>query len=98
MPVLAIHNERFMRHAPGSGPGECGRARRSAARQKATAWLLFFAYRLRRRASRFAFDLTAALGASVQLVGDDLFVTDTALLQRGIEQRAGNAILIKPNQ
>ncbi|MBN8507355.1 MAG: phosphopyruvate hydratase [Burkholderiales bacterium] len=42
--------------------------------------------------------LTAALGASVQLVGDDLFVTDTALLQRGIEQRAGNAILIKPNQ
>ena len=42
--------------------------------------------------------LTAALGASVTLVGDDLFVTDTARLQRGIDQGVANAILVKPNQ
>ena len=33
-----------------------------------------------------------------QLVGDDLFVTNTKLLKRGIEEKVGNAILIKPNQ
>ena len=42
--------------------------------------------------------LTARLGGSVQLVGDDLFVTNTAILARGIEEKVANAILIKPNQ
>ncbi len=42
--------------------------------------------------------LTDALGERVQLVGDDLFVTDTALLQRGIIDGAANAILVKLNQ
>ncbi len=42
--------------------------------------------------------LTAALGGRVQLVGDDLFVTNTARLAQGIEQKAGNSILIKVNQ
>ena len=42
--------------------------------------------------------LTAALGARVQLVGDDLFVTDSATLQRGIDQKVANSILIKVNQ
>ena len=43
-------------------------------------------------------ELTARLGASVQLVGDDLFVTNTAMLARGIQEKVANAILIKPNQ
>ena len=42
--------------------------------------------------------LTSRLGKKIQLVGDDLFVTNTKLLKRGIEENAGNAILIKPNQ
>jgi enolase len=42
--------------------------------------------------------LTDRLGGTVQLVGDDLFVTDTARLQRGIDGGVGNAILIKLNQ
>ncbi len=42
--------------------------------------------------------LTARLGERVQLVGDDLFVTNTAILKRGIEQKVANSILIKPNQ
>ena len=42
--------------------------------------------------------LSRALGGKVQVVGDDLFVTQTAILARGIERRVGNAILIKPNQ
>ena len=42
--------------------------------------------------------LTAALGGRVQLVGDDLFVTNTARLAQGIAQRCANSILIKPNQ
>ena len=42
--------------------------------------------------------LTAALGKKVQLVGDDLFVTNTVLLKEGIARHAANAILIKPNQ
>ena len=42
--------------------------------------------------------LTAALGGRVQLVGDDLFVTNTARLTQGIAQRCANSILIKPNQ
>ena len=43
-------------------------------------------------------DLTKALGNHVQLVGDDLFVTNTLRLSQGIEKLAANAILIKPNQ
>ena len=43
-------------------------------------------------------ELTAKLGASTQLVGDDLFVTNVERLERGIDENAGNAILIKPNQ
>ena len=42
--------------------------------------------------------LTEAIGERVQLVGDDLFVTNTSILQRGIDQNIANSILIKPNQ
>lgn len=42
--------------------------------------------------------LTERLGDKIQLVGDDLFVTNTKLLERGIAEKAANAILIKPNQ
>jgi enolase len=42
--------------------------------------------------------LTEKLGRQVQLVGDDLFVTNVDRLRRGIEQGAGNAILVKVNQ
>lgn len=42
--------------------------------------------------------MTARLGDSVQLVGDDLYVTHTDLLIDGVKKKAGNAILIKPNQ
>ncbi|MFK7965539.1 MAG: phosphopyruvate hydratase [Burkholderiaceae bacterium] len=42
--------------------------------------------------------LTDALGDKVQLVGDDLFVTNTEILQRGIDEGVGNSILIKINQ
>ena len=43
-------------------------------------------------------ELTKRLGKKVQLVGDDLFVTNTKRLSRGISQGAGNAILVKVNQ
>lgn len=43
-------------------------------------------------------EMTSRLGKKVQLVGDDLFVTNTARLTRGINEKCGNAILIKPNQ
>ena len=43
-------------------------------------------------------ELTQALGGRVQLVGDDLFVTNVERLRRGIAQRVANAILIKVNQ
>ena len=42
--------------------------------------------------------LTERLGERVQLVGDDLFVTNTDILSRGIAQKIANSILIKPNQ
>ena len=42
--------------------------------------------------------LTAALGRRIQLVGDDLFVTNTRILAEGIARGVANAILIKPNQ
>jgi enolase len=43
-------------------------------------------------------ELTARIGDRVQLIGDDIFVTNTEFLTRGIAERAGNAILIKVNQ
>ena len=43
-------------------------------------------------------DLTAAIGSRVQLVGDDLFVTNVEFLRRGIDERVANAILVKVNQ
>jgi enolase len=42
--------------------------------------------------------LTRALGERIQLVGDDLFVTNTKILKEGIDKHIANAILIKPNQ
>ncbi len=42
--------------------------------------------------------ITADLGDKVQLVGDDLYVTNPARLQKGIDHKAGNAILVKVNQ
>jgi enolase len=42
--------------------------------------------------------LQERIGDRVQLVGDDLLVTNTTLLERGINEKAANAILIKPNQ
>ena len=42
--------------------------------------------------------LTERIGGRCQLVGDDLFVTNTRYLSRGIEERCGNAILVKVNQ
>jgi len=43
-------------------------------------------------------DLTAELGQKVQIVGDDLFVTNTKRLARGIKEGSANSILIKVNQ
>ena len=43
-------------------------------------------------------ELTKTLGSKIQLVGDDLFVTNTGRLQDGIDNNYANAILIKPNQ
>jgi enolase 1/2/3 len=43
-------------------------------------------------------ELTSRLGSRVQLVGDDLFVTNVAFLQRGIDEHVANAILVKVNQ
>jgi enolase len=43
-------------------------------------------------------NLTRAVGDRVQLVGDDLFVTNVKFLQRGIDEKAANSILIKVNQ
>jgi enolase len=42
--------------------------------------------------------LTSALGNRIQLVGDDLFVTNTKRLRRGIESKVANSILVKVNQ
>lgn len=43
-------------------------------------------------------ELTKVLGGAIQLVGDDLFVTNTHYIQRGGEEGVANAVLIKPNQ
>jgi enolase len=42
--------------------------------------------------------LTSALGEKVQLVGDDVFVTNPSILKQGIDQKIGNALLVKLNQ
>ncbi|HEX5473808.1 MAG TPA: phosphopyruvate hydratase [Vicinamibacterales bacterium] len=42
--------------------------------------------------------LTSALGSRVQLVGDDIFVTNPAILRRGIAEKVANAVLVKLNQ
>jgi enolase len=42
--------------------------------------------------------LTSELGSKIQLVGDDIFVTNTELLKKGIEKKVANSILIKLNQ
>jgi enolase len=42
--------------------------------------------------------LTKKIGDDVQLVGDDLFVTNVKYIQRGIDEKCANAVLIKPNQ
>lgn len=42
--------------------------------------------------------LTRRLGNAIQIVGDDLFVTNTTYIQKGIHEHAANAVLIKPNQ
>jgi enolase len=42
--------------------------------------------------------LTSKLGSKIKLVGDDLYTTNLERLERGISQKASNAILIKPNQ
>lgn len=42
--------------------------------------------------------MTAAIGDRVQLVGDDIFVTNVARLRRGIDEQVANAVLVKPNQ
>jgi enolase len=43
-------------------------------------------------------ELTKRVGSRCKVIGDDIFVTNVERLRRGIESRAGNAILIKPNQ
>jgi enolase len=43
-------------------------------------------------------ELTTTLGAKVQIIGDDLFVTNPTRLERGIHERAANAVLVKMNQ
>ncbi len=42
--------------------------------------------------------LTRSLGEAVQLVGDDIFVTNVGIIEEGIRRRVANAVLIKPNQ
>ena len=42
--------------------------------------------------------MTERFGSKIQLVGDDLFVTNTKILEKGINEKCANAILIKPNQ
>jgi len=42
--------------------------------------------------------LTQALGSKIQLVGDDIFVTNPSILRRGIDEKIGNALLVKLNQ
>ena len=43
-------------------------------------------------------EVTAAIGSKIQIVGDDLFVTNSKRLNQGIENKSANSILVKPNQ
>jgi len=43
-------------------------------------------------------ELNSRLGEKVMLIGDDIFVTNTKLIRRGIKEKTANAVLIKPNQ
>ncbi len=43
-------------------------------------------------------DLTAVIGAKIQIVGDDLYVTNTKFIERGVHEQSSNAVLIKLNQ
>lgn len=43
-------------------------------------------------------ELTRRLGSTIQLVGDDVFVTNCEIFKRGVESKIANSILIKPNQ
>ena len=54
--------------------------------------------RLMKMTGRRFVDLTGRIGDKVQVVGDDLFVTNPERLGKGIEMKAGNAILVKVNQ
>ncbi len=38
------------------------------------------------------------MGSKITLIGDDIFVTNTSLIKKGIDEKAANAVLIKPNQ
>ena len=42
--------------------------------------------------------ITSAIGSNVQIVGDDLFVTNSKRLEKGIKEKSANSILVKPNQ
>ena len=42
--------------------------------------------------------ITSAIGNNVQIVGDDLFVTNSKRLEKGIKEKSANSILVKPNQ
>ena len=42
--------------------------------------------------------LTREIGEEIQLVGDDIFVTNVRYIQKGIDEKCANAVLIKPNQ
>ena len=43
-------------------------------------------------------EMTSRLGSRTQLIGDDLYATNTGIIRRGIERGASNGVLIKPNQ
>ena len=43
-------------------------------------------------------NITSAIGNNVQIVGDDLFVTNSKRLEKGIKEKSANSILVKPNQ
>jgi enolase len=67
---------------PASGPGSSSAIEDGLAEDDWDAWAA----------------LTAELGDRVQLVGDDIFVTNPARLQEGIDRKVGNSILVKVNQ
>ena len=42
--------------------------------------------------------ITTEIGGNIQIIGDDLFVTNSKRLQRGVDEKSANSILVKPNQ